>query len=200
MKTDPAELPPEARQIISQLERAGRMANRKLGGWRAGKPDKPGLWLGAKWQYDGYYHVQIHPFNSSLDYLRAQNCEFWAGPFTRGQGRSRWLHHILPPVWKPVGVHKRSKGFKLPYRTVCVDRSTPWGNKFGWELRGKEWAVRQHRRWLHFKAQAGLRERIRRELRGKKLACWCRLDEPCHRNTLLEIANKSHPSHPSLLL
>lgn len=30
---------------------------------------------------------------------------------------------------------------------------------------------------------------IRRELAGKDLACWCRLDQPCHADVLLEIAN-----------
>jgi len=32
-------------------------------------------------------------------------------------------------------------------------------------------------------------ERIKAELRGKNLACWCRLDQPCHADVLLEIAN-----------
>ena len=27
------------------------------------------------------------------------------------------------------------------------------------------------------------------ELRGKDLACWCPLDEPCHADVLLELAN-----------
>ena len=27
-------------------------------------------------------------------------------------------------------------------------------------------------------------------LRGKKLACWCRLDQKCHADVLLELANK----------
>lgn len=27
------------------------------------------------------------------------------------------------------------------------------------------------------------------ELRGKNLACWCALDEPCHADVLLELAN-----------
>lgn len=29
-----------------------------------------------------------------------------------------------------------------------------------------------------------------RELRGKDLACWCRHDQPCHADALLELANK----------
>lgn len=30
---------------------------------------------------------------------------------------------------------------------------------------------------------------IRRELAGRDLACWCRLDQPCHADVLLELAN-----------
>lgn len=32
-------------------------------------------------------------------------------------------------------------------------------------------------------------EQIRAGLAGKNLACWCPLDEPCHADVLLEIAN-----------
>lgn len=28
------------------------------------------------------------------------------------------------------------------------------------------------------------------DLRGKNLACWCPLDQPCHADVLLDIANK----------
>ena len=31
---------------------------------------------------------------------------------------------------------------------------------------------------------------VQHELRGKNLACWCPLDEPCHADVLLELANK----------
>ncbi len=30
-------------------------------------------------------------------------------------------------------------------------------------------------------------------LRGKNLACWCSLDQPCHADVLLELANKEQP-------
>ncbi|QPG72649.1 DUF4326 domain-containing protein [Mycolicibacterium mucogenicum DSM 44124] len=30
---------------------------------------------------------------------------------------------------------------------------------------------------------------IRRQLRGRDLACWCPLDQPCHADVLLEVAN-----------
>lgn len=34
-------------------------------------------------------------------------------------------------------------------------------------------------------------DEIRTHLAGKNLACWCRLDQPCHADVLLEIANTS---------
>lgn len=40
----------------------------------------------------------------------------------------------------------------------------------------------------HAIEQIGTR-RIRDELRGKNLACWCALDQPCHADVLLDIAN-----------
>lgn len=36
-------------------------------------------------------------------------------------------------------------------------------------------------------------DEIRRELAGRDLACWCSLDEPCHGEVLLEIANGPQP-------
>jgi hypothetical protein len=31
---------------------------------------------------------------------------------------------------------------------------------------------------------------IRATLRGKNLACWCKIGDPCHRDVLLDIANR----------
>ena len=36
---------------------------------------------------------------------------------------------------------------------------------------------------------ASLFTRHLHELRGKNLACWCKLDEPCHADVLLKLAN-----------
>lgn len=58
-------------------------------------------------------------------------------------------------------------------------------------------AVAHFRRWVagEFNAAGVVRpctftlEDIRRELRGKNLACWCREGEACHGDVLLELAN-----------
>lgn len=39
------------------------------------------------------------------------------------------------------------------------------------------------------------RSSIRRFLAGKNLACWCPLDQPCHADVLLEIANRPTVQH-----
>ena len=42
-------------------------------------------------------------------------------------------------------------------------------------------------------------EAIRRRLRGRNLACWCALDQPCHADVLLEIANAPLAPAPEAL-
>lgn len=39
--------------------------------------------------------------------------------------------------------------------------------------------------------------RVRRELGGRKLACWCELDRPCHADILLALANAGAGPHAS---
>ncbi|MGE2733815.1 DUF4326 domain-containing protein [Mycolicibacterium vaccae] len=34
-----------------------------------------------------------------------------------------------------------------------------------------------------------LTDEIRHELAGRDLACWCPLDDPCHADVLLDLAN-----------
>lgn len=77
----------------------------------------------------------------------------------------------------------------MPANTVYVGRGSEWGNPFIVKLCGsaKE-AVRRYR--CLTVAMPGRKERVRKVLRGKNLACWCRLDEPCHADVLLEFANK----------
>lgn len=100
----------------------------------------------------------------------------------------------------------RRKGWKMPANTVKVDRSTGYGNP---------WSIREHESgWWYVDGpncpwggivcgnEEGARLTVvklyRREaerlgvssrLRGKNLACWCALGQPCHADVLLELAN-----------
>ncbi|WP_116996883.1 DUF4326 domain-containing protein [Desertimonas flava] len=86
--------------------------------------------------------------------------------------------------------HQRSrrKGAHLPEGTVVVSRPTRWGNPHPISL-GRPEAVRRYRDDLLAGRLAVTVEDVRRELRGKDLACYCPLDGPCHADVLIEVAN-----------
>lgn len=96
---------------------------------------------------------------------------------------------------------RRTKGWRMPEGAVYVGRPTKWANP--WTIHGareagylgSDEAVRSL--CVHMFSQAMNRglpavSRIAAnlaELRGKDLACWCPLDQPCHADVLLELAN-----------
>lgn len=82
---------------------------------------------------------------------------------------------------------KRTKGWKMPENTVKVDRATKWGNPWTAENSGSVPPV------LRFACETAPLWDVT-ELRGKSLACWCRLDAKCHADVLLELANPP-PKH-----
>lgn len=89
---------------------------------------------------------------------------------------------------------KRSKGWRMPPNTVKVDRTTRWGNPYRVGMPGvpdRATAVALFRAAL---VEGSLPPTfdltvIAHELRGKNLACWCRIAEPCHADVLLTLAN-----------
>lgn len=101
---------------------------------------------------------------------------------------------------------KRTKGWRMPENTVSVARPGFWGNPFSVTQKMRpgarcgplyiavptaEDAVECFREML--RADGETAEAMRAalpELRGKNLACWCPLDEPCHADVLLELANE----------
>lgn len=104
----------------------------------------------------------------------------------------------------PVRVQlSRKKGWKMPENTVKVSRPSLWGNPFKvgeqsvdfdgelYKLRADD-CVRMFRQKLRRQLanQPEAFEAYIAPLRGKNLACWCRLDQPCHADVLLELANK----------
>lgn len=97
---------------------------------------------------------------------------------------------------------KRTRGWRMPPNTVYVGRPTVYGNSTSlddyWD-RGfsgsahaaRVWAVEQYRARLMAETLSAetFRIQVRRELRGRNLACWCPDGEPCHVDVLLEVAN-----------
>lgn len=126
------------------------------------------------------------------------------------------LGHVCPkcrsgalPAPKRIQL-RRHAGWRKPPGVINVARPSRWGNPFavGTEVPGvtcdgsianvradtRPHAVQAYQRWLN-----GLweikgydpptAELIRAELRGHDLACWCPLDQPCHSDVLLKLAN-----------
>lgn len=103
----------------------------------------------------------------------------------------------------------RAKGWRMPANTVKVDRGTRWGNPFNATqsymavmklhgvlqvplvpLLGKpslERCLDMHAAYVRGRLDAD--PAWLEPLRGKNLACWCSLDQDCHADTLLRLAN-----------
>lgn len=98
---------------------------------------------------------------------------------------------------------RRAKGYRLPPNTLCVSRPGPWGNPF---IVGRDGTVADCVRLFRFML-AGLicltckttfdeqiaskdfiREHIDELPAYDYIACWCRLGDPCHADTLIEVA------------
>ena len=113
---------------------------------------------------------------------------------------------------------QRTKGWRKPESAVVVSRPSVWGNPFpvGSTVRiaasgpqrtqqllegiTPEVAVYLYRLWV---THANIADRpvnpgrlLWADLRGKDLACWCPLDQPCHADVLLELANASIEGEP----
>lgn len=89
----------------------------------------------------------------------------------------------------PVRIQrKRIKGWKMPPNTVYVGRPTKWGNPFTIEMCGRELAISNYR--ARIEGLLLIKAIDLAEIRGKDLACFCPLDQPCHADVLLEIANQ----------
>jgi hypothetical protein len=78
----------------------------------------------------------------------------------------------------------RRKGWRMPTNTVRVSRPSPYGNYAGATRADFERDIAE----MSNADRAFFMDRVG-ELRGKNLACWCRLDQPCHADVLLELAN-----------
>lgn len=84
---------------------------------------------------------------------------------------------------------KRTKGWQMPEGAVYVGRPTKWGNPVKVRNGDYQNATDYYRHWLyHSVAGAKLRWQIS-QLTGKDLVCWCPLDQPCHADVLLQLAN-----------
>ena len=85
----------------------------------------------------------------------------------------------------------RRKGWKAPAGAVYVGRGSKWGNPYKGTADGADRArmAGMFAQLLGRPEKALFVTEIKEELRGKDLMCWCPLDQPCHADVLLGIAN-----------
>lgn len=102
---------------------------------------------------------------------------------------------------KPVRVQlSRRRGWRMPENTVSVARPGRYGNPFrigDFGIPAAADAVARFREWLDGRVVGPSQPDIS-SLRGKNLACWCRLDAPCHADVLLELVNRPDRAAQSL--
>jgi hypothetical protein len=80
----------------------------------------------------------------------------------------------------------RIKGWRKPADAISVARPHKWGNPYRTGQPGipdAQAAVELYREWL---PTSGLQLS---ELTGRDLMCFCPLEQPCHADVLLELAN-----------
>ncbi|MGE7207485.1 DUF4326 domain-containing protein [Sphingomonas sp. NPDC019816] len=106
---------------------------------------------------------------------------FWGNPHTVHRGQMHWDgetvdetgEHVLSGPWLCALRPDRLAGFWFATKAEAVAK-----------------AVELYRWKMTTKGIWGNAQRRLPELRGKNLACWCPLDQPCHADVLLELANK----------
>lgn len=116
---------------------------------------------------------------------------------------------------------QRTKGWRMPANTVAVSRPSKFGNpwtiadlleemaNFGEDCTvdsAREAAVESYRAWLvgdmadcQHPGTPARRAAILAalpSLRGKSVACWCRVHQPCHGDILLTLANAGSEGAP----
>jgi len=88
----------------------------------------------------------------------------------------------------PKRIYRKNFLEKLPAGSKLVAKPSKWGNPYTIPEDGdRPTVVEKYRLWIQ--SQPDMIERARRELRGWDLVCYCMLDELCHADILLEIAN-----------
>lgn len=101
-----------------------------------------------------------------------------------------------PKVEPPKRVRlERRRGYRMPYNTKKVARPTRWGNTHHLPVDADHYqraaCVMLHRYDMAkmMKQEPKRFAELIRPLRGFNVGCFCLLTEPCHGDTLLELAN-----------
>jgi len=97
---------------------------------------------------------------------------------------------------KPVRItrsrqHKQVSPNGLPI--VYVGRGSKWGNPFVIGEHGsREEVIELYKKYIQIGLDAGGLDWNLKDLKGKNISCFCKQDEACHADYLLEVANNEN--------
>lgn len=150
--------------------------------------------------------LQQQTLNNTADTIDALT-----GTLDGGQTDGPWDLMPQDPATRPrhMAPHPRHEAHRMtpkriqmtrqhPWRTnhpnaIIVTRPTKWGNPYTvtgkTETEARQVAINMYRQALEAGKLTITPTDIRHELAGQDLACWCPLDQPCHADVLLELAN-----------
>ena len=98
----------------------------------------------------------------------------WGNPFrAKREGGFQWVEDLHGDTWGSIVCSTDSEGTRLEMVQRSVDLFRTHIGPMG----------------LH-EYDAQHLDLLRAELAGHDLACWCPLDQPCHADVLLELANR----------
>ena len=91
---------------------------------------------------------------------------------------------------------KRTRGWRKPAGAVYVGRrpNSKWGNPYQVNIYDREQAVALFRQDVEAMPEAEREAWLAPLRQASALACWCRLDDACHADVLLEYLNSTAPT------
>jgi 5'(3')-deoxyribonucleotidase len=152
---------------------------------------------GKKWLMARSNHLLVDDFPKNVDAFREHGGQALLVPSgwnAGAPGRDEVFACLLGYFNNsPIRVQrKRVKGWKMPPNTVSVCRPNKWGNPYrvGDDVPGLKGVPMDAEDAVHWFEILHAPTLPVHELRGKNLACFCALDQPCHADVLLRLANK----------
>jgi hypothetical protein len=87
----------------------------------------------------------------------------------------------------------RKKDARKPAGAIVIARPSKWGNPHKIGRLTRDDAIAAYKRDLYAGKLRFAVADVKRELKGRDIACWCRLEDACHGDLLMAIANRRRP-------
>jgi hypothetical protein len=117
---------------------------------------------------------------NGLEAVRVSRPGKWGNPFVAHDWQASFRAVAIGFRGDRQGRHEAAVYL---YRLFLTEDGKPMSRDERDAFEREVMTVRPHMRAEDLRAALG-------ELRGKNLACWCKPDEPCHADVLLELANR----------